>query len=99
MPNLPSRNRRFDLYEDPCALRARRAQRFVEAIRTEIKTPGIRATVRVRSVCTAAGRRARLEYEITPLRCTRTAYLTPEELERLRSLVPESNGRLKLREE
>ncbi len=99
MPSLPSRNRRFDLYEDPRALRARRAQWLIEAIRGDIEQPGIRATVRVRPVRTVAGKRARLEYEITPLRCTRTAYLTPEELERLRSLISESNGRLKLREE
>jgi hypothetical protein len=99
MPNLPSRNRRFDLYEDPFHLRARRTERLIEAIRSELAESGTRATLRVRPVRTVAGRRARLEYECLPLRYTRTSYLTPEELDRLSALVPESNGRLKLRNE
>ena len=99
MANLPSRNRRFDLYEDPLYLRARRAERLIDAIRSDLAESGTRATLRVRAVRTVAGKRARIEYDCLPLHYTRTAYLTPEELERLRALVSKSNTRLRLREE
>ncbi len=87
-PNgVPSRNRAFDLYRDPEVRRQRRVQRLLAAIGRDLARPGVRATMRARPVRIAGAERIRLEYE-HPLMClSRTAYLTPAELDRLRTLV------------
>jgi hypothetical protein len=96
---LPSRNRAFALHTDPDVRRTRRALRLLDAIHRDLDRPGIRATLRLRPIRLGGQRRIRLEYENPVLHCARTAYLTPEELARLRALVSESNGRLRLRSE
>ncbi len=99
MPKLPSRNSGFDLYRRPRLRRALNAQRLLEAIRRDLERPGLRATLRVRSIRMGPLRRYRLEYDNPLLRCARTSYLTRSELNRLRAMVDASNGHFRLDEE
>ena len=99
MTKLPSRNSGFDLYRRPGLRRALNAQRLLEAIRRDLERPGLRATLRVRSIRTGPLRRYRLEYDNPVLRCARTSYLTRSELDRLREMVDSSNGLFRLDDE
>ena len=99
MTQLPSRNSGFSLYKRPRLRRALNAQRLLEAIRRDLERPGLRATLRVRSIRMGRLRRYRLEYDNPVLRCARTSYLTRSELDRLREMVDGSNGHLRLDEE
>ncbi len=99
MKPLPSRNRRFDLYQIPRFLRARRAQKLLEAIQRDLRSPGLRATLRIRTVRLGRWKRYRLDYENPVLHLSRTSYLTPGEFDRLRALVASTNGRLQVQED
>jgi hypothetical protein len=99
MKFLPSRNRRFDLYEIPRFLRARRAHRLLETLRRDLERPDLRATLRVRAVALGRWKRYRLEYENPLLHLSRTSYLTPGEFDHLRTLVASTNGRLRILED
>lgn len=99
MAILPSRNRRFDLYEDPRLRRALDAQRLLEAIRRDLERPGLSATLRVRPVRLGHRRRYRLEYENPAFRCARISFLRPGELRRLRAMVNGAGERLRLEDE
>lgn len=98
MATLPSRNRRFDLYEDPKLRRALNAQRLLEAIRRDLARPGARATLAVRPVRIGRRLRYRLEYDNPDMSCSRTTFLTPQELDALHALVGDAGGRLLLDE-
>ena len=89
---LPSRNRDFDLFKDPETRRVRRAKRLIDAIGRDLGRPGVRATLRVRRVRVGGVERVRLEYDHALMRLSRTAFLTPSELVRLRTLVSESHA-------
>lgn len=94
-PNgVPSRNRAFDLYRDPEVRRLRRAQRLLAAIGRDLGRPGVRATLRARPVRVGGAERIRLEYEHPLMRLSRTAYLSPAELDRLRTLVSGRRSRV-----
>jgi hypothetical protein len=91
-PNgTPPRNRAFDLYKDPEVRRLRRAQRLLAAIGRDLARPGVRATLRARPVRVGGAERIRLEYEHPVMRLSRTAFLTTDELDRLRALVSSSH--------
>jgi len=99
MTTLPSRNRRFDLYEDPRLRRALKAQRLLEAIRCDLARAGTRATLSVRPVRVGRRLRYRLEYADPAYRCNRTSFLTPRELDRLHQLVGGAGDHLLLNQE
>lgn len=90
---LPSRNSAFTLYQDPEMRRLRRAQRLIAAIGRDLARPGVRATLRARAVLVGGAERIRLEYEHPLMRLSRTAFLTPDELDRLKALVSSSHHR------
>jgi len=91
---LPSRNRAFDLHQDPEVRRLRRVQRLLTAIGRDLARPGVRATLRFRRVRISGVERVRLEYDHALLRLSRTAFLTLAELDRLRTLVSSSHHRV-----
>ncbi len=93
MSTLPSRNRRFNLYEDSKLRRALDAQRLLEAIRRDLQDPGPRATLSVRPVRIGQRLRYRLEYAKLAMSCNRITFLTPGELERLHRIVGEAGDR------
>ena len=99
MAQLPSRNRGFALYSSPKLRRALNAQRLLESLSRDLAEPGLQATIRIRAIPTARGKRYRLEYDNPALRCARTSYLTRGELEHLRELIGATNGRFRLLEE
>ena len=65
-------------------------------IAEDLERPGLRATLRVRSIRVGPLRRYRLEYDNPVLKCARTSYLTRPELNRLREMVDASNGHFRL---
>lgn len=93
MSTLPSRNRRFDLYQDSKLRRALDAQRLLEAIRRDMQDPVPRGTLSVRPVRIGKRLRYRLEYANPAMSCNRITFLTPGELERLHSIVGEAGDR------
>ena len=98
MARLPSRNRRFDLYQDPELRRALNAQRLLEAIRRDLEAPGPRATLSVRPVRMGPQLRYRLEYDDPAMSCSRTCFLTPRELDHLQQLIGDAGGGMLLGE-
>lgn len=78
-----SRNRAFDAYLDPTLRSARRTQRIIDSLRSEITDPDGGGTVRIRRVFAQPREIFRLEIEAPALGYLRTTLLDRDALEEL----------------